>query len=77
MLDPTVAAANRDYRAFGNMLFERKTDVHEVNNRIHSVELNPVIKKLTAYFAAFEKQISDEGKIEMVKSHNSATKKRI
>ena len=77
MLDPTAAAANRDYRAFGNMLFERKTDVHEVNNRIHSAELNPVIKKLTAYFAAFEKQISDEGKTEMVKSHNSATKKRI
>ena len=76
MLDPTAAAASRDYRAFGNMLFERKTDIHEVNNRIQSTELNPVIKILTAYFADFEKQISGEGKKEMVKNHNSGTKKR-
>ncbi len=76
MLDPTVAAANRDYREFGNMLFERKTDKHEVKNRINSTELQPVVKKLMGYYAEFEKQISDEGKVEMVKNHNSSAKKR-
>ena len=76
MINPTAAAANRDYREFGNMLFERKSDKNEVKNRITSTELNPVIKKLEGYFAEFEKQISDEGKTEMVKNHGTA-KKRI
>ncbi len=76
MLDPTAAAANRDYREFGNMLFERKSDKHEVKNRINSTALQPVIKKLTSYYAEFEKQISDEGKAEMVKNHDASTKKR-
>ncbi|NDP20506.1 MAG: sulfatase-like hydrolase/transferase [Paludibacter sp.] len=76
MLDPTAAAANRDYREFGNMLFERKSDKHEVKNRINSTALQPVIKKLTSYYAEFEKQISDEGKAEMVKKHDASTKKR-
>ena len=41
MLDPTAAASKRDYRSFGDMLFERKTDPFEVNNRINSCfELN-------------------------------------
>ena len=76
MLDPTVAAANRDYRAFGDMLFERKTDKHEVKNRINSTELQAVVKKLKSYYAEFEKKISDEGKNEMVKNHSLATKIR-
>jgi hypothetical protein len=76
MLDPTVVAANRDYREFGNMLFERKTDKHEVKNRINSTELQPVVKKLMGYYAEFEKQISDEGKKEMVKDFNPSKTKR-
>lgn len=76
MLDPTVAAASRDYRDFGNMLFERKSDKHEVKNRINSTELQPVAKKLMGYYAEFEKQVSDQGKREMVKNHNPGIKKR-
>lgn len=76
MLDPTVAASNRDYRSFGNMLFERKSDKNEVKNRISSTELSPIIRKLTGYYAEFEKQVSDEGKREMIKNHDSSQKKR-
>lgn len=66
MIDPSGVAYNRDYRSFGNMLFERKTDSIEVNNKINSVELSPVVKKLSLYYAQFEKKISDEGKKEML-----------
>ncbi len=76
MLDPTKAAASRDYRNFGDMFFERKSDKYEVTNQINSTAFIPVIKKLRAYFTEFEKQISDEGKAEMVKTHGTA-KKRI
>ena len=65
MLDPTVAASKRDYRSFGNMLFERKTDIYEVKNQINQAELSPVINKLMGYYLHFEKTISGKGKDEM------------
>lgn len=68
MLDPTVAASKRDYRSFGDMLFERKSDPLEVNNAINKLELQPVVKQLKQYFADFEKTISDEGKKQMVEN---------
>ena len=74
-LDPTVVAANRDYRNFGNMLFERKTDKNEVINRFLSPELMLVKQQLIDYFIDFEKTISDTGKQEMIKI--PAKKKRI
>ena len=76
MLDPTVAASNRDYREFGDMLFERKSDKYEVKNRIKSIESNSVIQKLTGYYAEFQKQVSDQGKTQMVINHRTI-KKRI
>ncbi len=74
-LDPTVVAANRDYRSFGNILFERKTDKNEVVNRFNSPDLESVKQKLMNYFTDFEKTISDKGKQEMI--HNPAKKTRI
>jgi len=68
MLDPTAAAPQRDYRSFGNMLFDRKTDPSEVNNLINAPEMKPVVKKLVDYYAHFEKTISDEGKKQMTES---------
>lgn len=68
MLDPTVAASKRDYRSFGDMLFERKSDPLEVNNAINKLELQPVVKQLKQYYADFEKTISDEGKKQMVEN---------
>jgi arylsulfatase A-like enzyme len=65
MLDPTVAASKRDYRSFGNMLFERKTDIYEVKNKINQAELSPVINKLMGYYLHFEKTILGKGKDEM------------
>lgn len=75
MLDPTTAASNRDYRNFGDMFFDRKSDKYEVANQINSTAFIPVIKKLRDYYAEFEKQVSNEGKTEMVKNHNTATKR--
>jgi arylsulfatase A-like enzyme len=74
MLDPTVAASKRDYRSFGNMFFERKTDPTEVKNQINSVELIPVIEKLKGYYAVFEKTVSGEGRLEMIENAKSAVK---
>ena len=74
MLDPTIAASKRDYRSFGNMLFERKTDSLEINNRINAVELAPVVKKHMSYFTDFEKTISGEGRTEMIENAKSGTK---
>jgi arylsulfatase A-like enzyme len=68
MLDPTVAAAKRDYRSFGDMLFERKTDPFELNNLINEPQLQPVAEQLRRYYAEFEKTISDEGKKQMVEN---------
>jgi hypothetical protein len=64
MLDPT-AASKRDYRSFGNMLFERKTDPLEMKNQINSAELSHVVKKMKGYYSHFEKTISGKGKDEM------------
>lgn len=66
MLDPTAAASKRDYRSFGDMLFERKTDRFEVNNRINAPELQPVVEQLKQYYADFGKTISDEGRKQMI-----------
>jgi arylsulfatase A-like enzyme len=66
-LDPTVVAVGRDYRSFGDMLFERKTDKNEVLNRFKLPELNSVKQKLMDYFNDFQKNISDIGKQEMIK----------
>jgi arylsulfatase A-like enzyme len=65
MLDPTAAASKRDYRSFGNMLFERKTDPLEMKNQINSAELSHVVKKMKGYYSHFEKTISGKGKDEM------------
>lgn len=75
MLDPTAAAPEHDYRSFGNMLFERKTDKYEINNRINSPELDSVKQKLTGYYAEFEKEIPDMGKTEMTNNAHKGKKK--
>lgn len=68
MLDPTIAADKRDYRSFGDMLFERKLDPIEVKNQINAATLAPEVKKLRTYYAEFEKNISGEGRLEMIKN---------
>jgi arylsulfatase A-like enzyme len=72
MLDPTTAADKRDFRSYGDMLFNRKTDPYEVNNQINAPELATTKQLLFYYYADFEKKISDLGKTEMA---NKATKK--
>ncbi len=67
MLDPTAAAAKRDYRSFGNMLFERKSDPYEVKNKINAPELASKKQLLLDYYSDFEKNISSVGKSEMSK----------
>lgn len=65
-LDPTVAAANRDFRAFGDMFFERTSDKTEVQNRFNDPILAGEKAKLQGYYQEFTNKISDEGKLQMV-----------
>ena len=73
-LDPTSVAVNRDYRNFGNMLFERRRDKNEVKNLFNSPELESVKQKLINYFTDFEKTVPDTGKNEMIKNPSKKTR---
>lgn len=67
MLDPTSVAKERDYRAFGDMLFDRNKDPHEVENEIKNADYFNIAQKLRKYYDAFQLKISDEGKNELIK----------
>ena len=71
MLDPTNAAAKRDFRSYGNMLFDRKSDQYEVKNQINAPELESTRQQLFDYYADFEKNISGLGKTEMAKKSSN------
>ncbi len=66
-LDPTGYAADRDFRSFGDMLFDRKEDPGEVQNRIGNSEYARVEKKLRGYYDEFTRKIPATGKNEFVK----------
>jgi arylsulfatase A-like enzyme len=72
MLDPTIAASKRDFRSYGNMLFDRKSDQFEVKNQINAPELKLIRQQLFDYYVDFEKKISSLGKTEMA---NKSSKK--
>jgi len=74
MLDPVQAAPKRDYRKFGDMLFERKTDPFEINNLVNTATSTSVLKQLTEYYTEFKKRISDEGREEMIQNAKSGVR---
>ncbi len=66
-LDPTEYAKGRDFRSFGDMLFDRKKDPGEINNLIDNPEYAEVEKQLRGCFDDFAKRIPATGKEEIVR----------
>jgi len=66
MIDPTSLAKNRDFRAFGDMLFVRNDDPFELKNQINSPDYTDVTKLLKSYYKDFTRKISDSGKEEVI-----------
>lgn len=61
-LDPTEYAANRDFRSFGDMLFDRKTDPTELNNVIDNPDYADVKKDMQSYLQEWDASTPDTGK---------------
>lgn len=66
-LDPTTYAAGRDFRSFGDMLFDRKNDPDEIHNVIDKSEYTKVHKQLRDYFDDFRSKVAATGKNEITK----------
>ncbi len=74
-LDPTAYAAGRDFRSFGNMLFDRSKDPHEICNVIDRPEYAVIQKQLRDYFDDFTSSVPATGKAEIVKRTESKMRK--
>lgn len=66
-LDPTAYAAGRDFRSFGDMLFDCEKDPGEINNLIDNPEYTEVEKQLRGHFDDFIKRIPATGKEEIIR----------
>lgn len=66
MLDPTALHKNWDFRDFGDMFFDRKTDPLETNNKIKDNNFQKEIKTLRSYYDEFVRITPSTGKDEMV-----------
>jgi arylsulfatase A-like enzyme len=66
-LDPTEYAKKRDFRSFGDMLFDRKEDPGEIQNRLGNPEYAKVEKQLREYFDEFVRKVLATGKNENIK----------
>ena len=74
-LDPTAYAAGRDFRSFGDMLFDRENDPDEIHNLIDRPEYAKVQKQLREYFEDFTSKVPATGKKEIIK--RTQAKKRV
>lgn len=64
-LDPGEERTSRDWRSWGNMLFDYKADPNETNNIYTSDLESTTIKELEAYYADFEERVPGVGKVEL------------
>lgn len=66
-LDPTEYAKGRDFRSYGDMLFDRKEDPGEIHNRVGDPKYAAVEKQLRGYFDDFVRRIPATGKEEIIR----------
>jgi len=66
-LDPTEYAKGRDFRSYGDMLFDRQEDPDEIHNLAGNPEYAEVEKQLRGYFDDFVKRIPATGKEEIIR----------
>jgi len=67
MLDPTTIHKNWDFRDFGDMFFDRKTDPLETDNKIKDNNYQKEIRTLRSYYDEFVRNTPSTGKDEMIK----------
>lgn len=72
-LDPTAYAKGRDFRSFGDMLFDREKNPDEIHNLIDSPQYAKVQKQLREYFEDFTSKVPATGKNEMIKRKQTET----
>lgn len=65
-LDPTAYAKGRDYRKFGDMLFDLEKDPDETINRIDDPDYKEILEKLRGCFEEFKSRVASTGKQELV-----------
>ncbi len=66
-LDPTEYAKGRDFRSYGDMLFDRKDDPGEIHNLVGDPKYAAVEKQLRSYFDDFVRRIPATGKEEIIR----------
>jgi len=66
MLDPNPVWPNFDYRAFGDMFFDRRKDRLEVDNRIDDKKYRKEIARLRGYYKEFVETTPATGKNELI-----------
>lgn len=66
-LDPKPNAKARDFRSFGDMLFDRKEDPNETNNLINNPKYAKTRKQLREHFNDFTSRVPATGKMELIK----------
>lgn len=74
-LDPWPMPQWRDWRRWGNMLFDYAADPHEVNNLYGKDAYNDIVFQLRACFDEFETKTSDVGKKERIEQLLETEKK--
>ncbi len=77
MLDPTALHKNWDFRAYGDMFFDRKKDSLEVDNRIKDSAYQKDIAKLLGYYNEFVSNTPSTGKDEMINEKSNKVQKPI
>lgn len=66
-LDPTEHARGRDFRSFGDMLFDRTKDPDEIHNLIDTPEYDETESLLREYYQDFTSKVAATGKTEVAK----------
>lgn len=66
-LDPYPQPQWKDFRSFGDMLFDRRKDPYELNNLVEFSSYDNIRRKLWNFFKDFEKETVDVGKVEIIK----------
>ena len=61
IMNPNPVNPKRDYRAFGDMFFDRINDPLELNNGINDVKNQEKVAQLRTFYADFKTQVSGIG----------------
>lgn len=75
-LDSNPIYPTRDYRAWGDMLFNYENDPYEMDNIYRQPSMVPKINELRSYYKEFTEAIPDTGKQESIKNFKEKMKNK-